>query len=53
MGKQKTPLLWENMEEQNHKQERKQPNLNNELQQQAAANVILKNRVFTTDMRHC
>lgn len=41
------------MEEQNHKQERKHPNLNNELQQQAAANVILKSRVFTTDMRHC
>lgn len=44
-GKQKTLFLWENMEEQNHKQERKHPNLNNGLQQQAAANVILKNSV--------
>lgn len=41
-GKQKTALLWENMEEQNHKQERKQPNLNNESQQQAATNVNIK-----------
>lgn len=41
-GKQKTALLWENMEEQNHKQERKQPNLNNESQQQAAMNVNIK-----------
>jgi len=45
MDKQKTPVLWENMEEQNHKGERKQPNLNNVLQQQAAAKVILKNSV--------
>lgn len=31
MGKQNTPLLWENMEELNHKQEGKQPNLNTEF----------------------